>query len=341
MAKSFLIGVTGARGYVGGLVQRHLNEAGYRTVSLARSQNEADVLGEQRFFDLSSRVFEDALTGLDGIVHCAWDMTSSGKSDLWATNVEGSNRLVEAATRLGVRRVIFMSSMAAFEGTRQWYGLTKLACERPVLRNGYAVLRPGLVYGPGGGGIVGRLRKVCHLPVVPLVAPKAMQFTVHEEDLAQTVITLLEAKNVPSVPLGVAHNQPVAVEDIMRTIAATQGRHPRYVHVPWIPILAGLRAAEAFGLSLPFKADSLLGLVYPPSEVPYSDLARKIGISVRPFAAEGDWSGATRAAQTEGPKNGFRSRNPVPQSSSGRLRRRDASADFDLRHLVRVMGYVK
>jgi len=48
-------------------------------------------------------------------------MVLSGKDtgELWQQNVVGSRRLVEAASVAGVGRIIFISSMSAYFGTRR------------------------------------------------------------------------------------------------------------------------------------------------------------------------------------------------------------------------------
>ncbi len=88
--------------------------------------------------------------------------------------------LFDMAVSSGVRRTITLSSMSAYPGTRQLYGRAKLDVEVPALNRGMVVVRPGLVYGPGWGGMAGTLRRLANLPVLPDFGPRAHQFTVSE-----------------------------------------------------------------------------------------------------------------------------------------------------------------
>ena len=64
-----------------------------------------------------------------------------------------------------MRRILVLSSMSAFEGTRQLYGRAKLAIETMTVASGGCALSPGLVYGERPGGMAGALRELTRLPV--------------------------------------------------------------------------------------------------------------------------------------------------------------------------------
>ncbi len=279
-----VVGLTGATGYVGGVVAAGLRAAGWRVVPLARSPR-SDLPGARRL-DLAAPVDPGALVGLDALVHAAWDLQASRPADAWRVNVGGSVRLLTAASATGIGRVLFVSSMSAYPGTRQTYGSTKLAVETVAAALGQGVVRLGLVYGPargsGPGGMAGALVRMASLPVTPLVAGSARQFTVHEDDVRDAVPLLLGADGLPREPVGLAHPDPVAFRDVLRGLAPA-GRC-RFAPVPWRLVHGALRAGEALGVRLPFRSDSLLGLVRPAGSVPNGDVVAALGIRVRPFA---------------------------------------------------------
>jgi nucleoside-diphosphate-sugar epimerase len=288
MSPSLTVGVTGAQGYVGSVIGRALSAVGIGVVPLVRTAppNGAGTGGDgpaSRHYDLSEAPGTGLLEGLDVLVHCAWDMRLTRYADIWRVNVEGTNRLVAMAKQAGTARVVFISSMSAYGGTSQIYGLTKLACERVVLASGGAVLRPGLVYGTGAGGMIGNLGKLSRFPVVPVIARRGAQFMVHEDDLAASVLKLVTSDEVPAVPLGLAHPDPVPFEYILRATTSQDGKRRRYVSVPWPAVYIGLRAGEAVGLRLPFRSDSLLGLIRPAPSVANADVVRAMGLRLRPF----------------------------------------------------------
>jgi nucleoside-diphosphate-sugar epimerase len=276
------VAVTGARGYVGSLLRRDFRVDGWRVVSLVRQglPGQADTLP----FDLAQRPSPSLLEGIDTLVHCAWDLSVTRRADIWRINVGGTAALLRLAERAGVRRVIFVSSMSAYEGTHQLYGRAKLECEDTAASLGQGVVRLGLVYGPGWGGMVGAMRRMTRLPVTPLLARKSHQYTVHEEDVANAVVRLASLPEIPVLPLGIAHPEPVQFDRLVRAVARADGHASHLVPVPWQLAYATLRAGEAAGIRLPFRADSLLGLARPAHEVPHQSLARELGLSFRPFS---------------------------------------------------------
>ena len=72
-------------------------------------------------------------------------------------NVEGSRKILEAAREAKTPKIIFISSISAFDGCRSLYGRAKLEIEKIALDCGALVIRPGLVYGEGAGGMFGKL----------------------------------------------------------------------------------------------------------------------------------------------------------------------------------------
>jgi len=179
-------------------------------------------------------------------------------------NVQGSIRLMEAARKAGVERGVFISSLSCFEGCRSLYGKGKLVVEGEALRMGFAVVRPGLVYGERPGGMMGALEKAVKAsPVVPLIGDGGCpQYPVHEEDLAELVFALCQMDRAPVEPISAASGEGISFRELLRRIAARHGRKPMFLPVPWRLILVGLKAMETVGLNPPFRSDSLTGFVF-------------------------------------------------------------------------------
>jgi len=276
------VAITGARGYVGSLLRKAFGVEGWRVVNLVRqgSPDQPDTLP----FDLAQAPSPTLLDGIDTLVHCAWDLQVTRRVDIWRVNVAGTAALLRLAERRGVRRVVFVSSMSAYQGTNQLYGRAKLECEHTAASLGQGVVRLGLVYGPGWGGMAGALRRMSRLPVTPLLAGGSHQYTVHEEDAATALVRLASLPEVPVLPLGIAHPEPVRFDRLVRAIGRADGHVPRLVPVPWQLAYAMLRAGETGGARLPFRADSVLGLARPAPAVPHQDVTAGLGLSFRPFA---------------------------------------------------------
>lgn len=280
-SKRPIVAITGANGYVGTIVADGLSKAGFQIRRLVRR---ADPQAGESTYHLVQGCSSDALKDVDVVVHCAWDLGLTSRSDIWETNVYGTRTLLDQAARCGVRRTIVISSMSAYAGTRQIYGRAKLATETEAFARGMCAVRPGLVYGAGWGGMASTLRKLTALPVTPLVGRRAHQFTLHEDDLRQAIAILAKADRVPSQPIGLASSDPVPFEFLLRSIARASSDHePRFIPIPWRPVYWAIRGVECTPVTLPLRADSLLGLMRPAPSVPHPEVLRDLGINLRPF----------------------------------------------------------
>lgn len=260
--------VTGAYGYLGSRIRARLEAEGWMTMALVRRPCSGD---RAHAWALGQPLDPAVAEGVDALVHCAYDFEPRTARRLWQVNVAGSEQLLCAAHAAGIRRLLFVSSMSAYEGTQQSYGRVKLAIEEVVTRLGGVSIRPGLVYGDHPAGMAGTLMKVAELPVVPVIgAATARQFPVHEADLTGAVARILGDDNwVPEV-FGVAQKSSVSFRELLEGFAARRGRRPVFVGVPWRLVYWPLRLAEAVHIALPLRSDSVLGLVQPAERVPES-----------------------------------------------------------------------
>ncbi|HEX3835259.1 MAG TPA: NAD-dependent epimerase/dehydratase family protein [Solirubrobacteraceae bacterium] len=276
--------ITGAHGYLGSLLRARLEADGWTTTSLVRrwragERAERWALGEVP--DL--RVFE----GADALVHCAWDFRPRKPRGVWSANVHGSKVLLRAAHRAGVPRLLSLSSMSAYAGTAQHYGRAKLELERVTLELGGIAVRPGLVYGEAPAGMAGALHKLTRLPLVPVIGgASARQFPVHEDDLADALVRILDADTWTSEVIGIAQPASVGFRELLQGFARQLSRQPRFFPVPWQLVFWTLRLAEAVQLPVPLRADSVLGLVHPAPSVPPSAAFPDLHASLRRFASD-------------------------------------------------------
>jgi nucleoside-diphosphate-sugar epimerase len=273
------VAITGASGYLGGVIRERLRADGWQTIDLVRKRSD----GAARSFTIAGPHPSGLLTGIEALIHCAYDMSLHERADIWRVNVDGTRQLLELAKKSGVKSVIVLSSMSAFEGTEQIYGQAKLQIEADARELGACSIRPGLVYGPRSGGMAGTLTRLVGLPLVPLIAPRSYQFTVHEDDFADAVSALVTSENKLIDPIGIANPMPVPFRRILEGFARDQGRRCKFLPIDWRLVNRILRTAERLHIPLPVRADSLLGLVNPAPSVPNLDVLESIGIQLRRF----------------------------------------------------------
>ncbi len=277
--------ITGTSGYVGSRIRDYFEQQGWRVCELTRSpcSNAAD---RSIRFSLGDGVSPEAIAGTDVLIHCAYDFQPVRWCDIEAINVGGTARLLEAARRAHVGRVILISTMSAFIGCRSKYGDAKLAMERLTLDMGGAVVRPGLVYGSRPGGMFGKLRGVVRkLPIIPLVGRGTqLQYLAHEDDLCRLLVGLANSQQpIPECPIIAANDRPFTFKEILRTIAAAHHKKVMLVPAPWRFLWAGLRMAEWLHLPIRFRSDSLVSLVNQDPQPDFS-ATRQLGIDFREFS---------------------------------------------------------
>jgi nucleoside-diphosphate-sugar epimerase len=253
-----LAAVTGANGYLGSRIAAALRGAGWRVDKLTRSG--ADAVPYSLGSGPPDGYFQDS--GVDALVHCAWDFSLVTESDIWRDNVRGSLRLLEQAQRAGTR-VVFISTISAFPGCRSLYGKAKLAVEKRVMELGGTVVRPGLVFGDLPGGIVGAMVKAAEkLPVLPLIGRgRQILYPCHENDLTALIVHLAAPQPAPGSPVVAAGEHGASLREIVGLLLGPQ-RPLRVLPVPWRAAWAGLRLAEAVGVRSGFRSDSVLSLVH-------------------------------------------------------------------------------
>lgn len=112
--------VTGGTGFVGSHVVRALLEKGGRVRCLVRKQSRLENL-EGLPVELATGDLTDppslsaALSGVETLYHVAADyrLWAADPGEIYRTNVGGTDRLLEAAAKAGVSRVVYTSSVAA------------------------------------------------------------------------------------------------------------------------------------------------------------------------------------------------------------------------------------
>ncbi len=202
-----VIALTGATGFIGSRIARHLVEAGWRVRVLVRPGS------ERRLPDLPLEIhratLEDStaltrfVTGASGVVHCAGRVRGISAAEFEAVNSEATARLVRLARALGVSRFVLISSLAAREPRLSPYAASKRKAERYLLAEGkdleWIVLRPPAVYGPGDREMRPLLEAMAK-GIAPIVGhPRGRFSLLYVEDLAAAVVAALRARVVREI----------------------------------------------------------------------------------------------------------------------------------------------
>jgi nucleoside-diphosphate-sugar epimerase len=254
--------ITGANGYVGSRVTSYFRKHGWETLELVRVASKRD---GQVFFDLSKPFPRHQLANVDALVHCAYDFSTRDSPDRNNVNVAGSLRLLHLAREAGVPTIIFISSMAAYDGCRSLYGRCKWIVEHEAKPLRAKIVRPGMVYGKNAGGLLSSIRNaVAKLPIIPLLGHGHYPlFTVHEDDLCAMVFGVA-SNTLPDdddQPILAASPDMLDFRTLVTSLAASMGRKPLLAPVPWRLAYLTLRTFEILGVPTNLRSDSIVSLV--------------------------------------------------------------------------------
>jgi nucleoside-diphosphate-sugar epimerase len=274
--------ITGSNGYVGSAIKNFVVSLGWETLDLVRQPQPGARAAK---FQLGQDISPATLAGVTALVHCAYDFKPLGWDEIRAVNVAGTEKLFQTARTAGVKQIVCISSISAYEGCRSLYGKAKLEIEKIAFAHGAVVVRPGLVYGSGPGGMFGKLtQQVRKSSTIPLIGDGSqIQYLVHDEDLAQFVLAGIEGR-LPALPtpVTVANNQPWKFRQLLETIAAREGRRIRLVPLPWHLVWLDIKGAELCRVPFNFRSDSLVSLMYQNPN-PSFDEIKKLGFQCRAF----------------------------------------------------------
>jgi nucleoside-diphosphate-sugar epimerase len=247
------VGVTGAGGFIGGALCNAFVNAGWDVVAYARG-NAPTVAGmEWRRFDLGQGIDPEDLSGIDVLVHAAYDTRERD-----TVNVDGTRRLFEAARACGVHTRVFVSSMAAASHSASQYGRTKYACESYLDASRDLIVRPGLVIGDGGL-FRSMYRALTRYRFAPIFGSgKQPVYTVGVDDLCAAITALI--RDAAHGAFTIANPEPVEIRTLYGAIARRVRGPVLFVPMPLNALLAGVTFFERLGVQLPLDSERLRGI---------------------------------------------------------------------------------
>ncbi len=266
--------VTGATGAVGPSVVRACQAAGYSVRTLSIGIPGGDVLPpavDARVGDVcDGQAVRSAVAGVEVVVHLAallhqYESEAGLGPRYERVNVGGTENVVRAAVAEGVRRVVFLSTIAVYgpssgrlidENTPPrpdtLYGRTKLAAEQAVLSattDGQpvgTVLRAAAVYGSRVKGNYRRLAMaIARRRFVPLGPGLNRRTLVHDHDLANAAVLAAGHPGAPGAIFNVSDGHVHTLADIVNAIYRAVGRPPPRLSVPLAVARAATGACES------------------------------------------------------------------------------------------------
>lgn len=245
--------ITGATGFVGTrLLERLERVGGLNLRAIGRGAEPANFAARGIAWisrDLVTAPHAElcrALEGCDAALHLAGraHVTNETATDPLAeyrrTNVEGSTRLARAATEVGVKKFIFLSSIKvngektdgrAFTGEdrpapEDAYGISKHEAEKALFRLGVETgmpviaLRPPLVYGPGVKANFLSLMKIVKKGVpFPLGGCHNRRSMIHIDNLCGAIEAAMNSTSLPPGAYTISDDEALSTAGVMQALA--------------------------------------------------------------------------------------------------------------------------
>jgi NADH dehydrogenase len=280
--------VTGATGYIGRSVVAHLVAHGTPVRCLVMPEDPFELprspLVEVVRGDVTAAdALADAGDDVDTVIHSAAVMPPARPELICHVNVEGTRRVLEQVKRWALTRCVHLSAVSATYRPLNAYGASKLEAEELVRASGlpYTILRPTMVYGPGGGlhfqKLVGLVRR--SPGVLPVIGPGTQRLQPVALDDVVAAIDL--ARGHPAAigkTYGVSGRTVATFDELADRIAAALGRSRVKLHVPLRLCRPIARVAGRFAPGSSLTPDVIAGLTQDAT-LDWEEFARDCGYS--------------------------------------------------------------
>ncbi|NLT68675.1 MAG: NAD-dependent epimerase/dehydratase family protein [Acidobacteria bacterium] len=284
--------VTGASGFIGTNIVRRLVERRYAVTCLVRRRSNTDGLKglpvRLAMGDLSDPdSIRNAVQGIDAIYHVAGVIKAADRDSYFRINQEGTRRLLDIIkeTNPTLKRFVHVSSLAAAGPSPDgralteaaapdpisWYGESKLASEREVLRFAdlfpVTIVRPSAVYGQWDREtlvIFRMIRRGCLFTPGRITRRFSL---IHVADLTAGIIKAGEEDTGSGDVFFLTRPEVYTWDDVGSAIAGELGRPYRRVAFPkCIALAAGLGGdlwSKATGKTLTINSHKIRELLQP------------------------------------------------------------------------------
>lgn len=244
------IAITGGTGFVGGHLARALAADGHEVVIIARGLDCRDKTIRQLrnvTFHASGTDNEDqlatAFAGCDAVAHCAGINREIGVQTYARVHCQGTQCVVNAARRAGVKKIVLVSFLRARPGCGSGYHESKFAAEKIVRASGldYTIFKPGVIYGLGDH-MLDHLSRAFHtFPVFAfvgfkerLVRPLAVADFVHVMQAA------IVAGRLSRQTMAITGPESMPLTEAVRRVARAVGKRPLMFPLPlWFHFALG------------------------------------------------------------------------------------------------------
>jgi nucleoside-diphosphate-sugar epimerase len=269
--------ITGGAGFLGINLVRHLMAKGYALASLDVEEFDYPEMHKVETLkgDIRDKsLLDQAMVGVDFVVHTAAALPLYTPDDIYTTDVEGTRNVLEAARRHGVERVVHVSSTAVYgipdhhplyetdklEGVGP-YGQAKIQAEMICLEyraKGMVVpvIRPKSFVGPERLGVFALLYDwALNGHNFPMIGSGKNRYQLLDvEDLCEAIyLTLTLPEDQVNDTFNVGAAEFTTMKEDYQAVLDYAGHGKKVVGFPAAPAIWGLRVLDRLKLSPLYK----------------------------------------------------------------------------------------
>ncbi len=291
--------ITGATGFIGkNLVEGLFRKGGHTLFCFVRNPQKAKALepyGVKLIYgDITDKASLDKLLNykIDVIFHNAAYVENKNPKLLYQANVLGSENICELALSLGVKKIIYTSSVAVVSGNPQVpltedlpfqatniYGESKIEAEKVILKHrekglNTVIVRPPMVYGEDEPHLLKVLLFITKHRLFPLIDKGKAKFHLgYVKNVTEAMIFLLDKNGALEGSFFVGDEEVLTVREVFDTLARALKVKPLPNLPAWLkPIVIrlpsigrkisffskdrvySLERIKSLGFKVPFKA---------------------------------------------------------------------------------------
>lgn len=283
--------VAGGTGFLGSQIVKRLQQSGHQVIVLSRNPTGLPPGVEGRPGDVRNQEsLNQALLGIETLVIAVQFPNApieNPKRGFTYRQIdgEGTQRLVQAAQRAGVKRLVYLSGAGAGEGRQEPWFLAKEMAERAVRQSGipFTIIRPSWVYGPADNSLNKFVTFARLLPFVPIVGNgKTKVQPTYVADVAEAVTRALEVEAAINQTYGIGGPAELTMDEIVRTMLQVMGKRRPLLHNPtW---LMKLVAAPLTLLPNPPLSPAAIDFITMEAPVENGPILRDLGLRLTPLS---------------------------------------------------------
>ena len=179
--------------------------------------------------------YSNALAGVHTLLHMGAITHTNLIKEYFQVNTEATGRLIHAAKEVGVKRFIYVSSLA-ISPQGGAYCKSKSMAEDLLKKSGlnWVIIRPAEIYGLSPEETIGKLIRLIHKsPIIPILGDGEYKLSpVFAEDVVGAIVRIIEDPNLTEKEYNLTGPEEYSYNDFIRLLLKLSGKKRYKIHIP-------------------------------------------------------------------------------------------------------------